>query len=86
MVEVECLKEGREGRIRALLALGKIAAVDDADLDHDPKEHGDHSDNAREDSADEVENQQVCRVPCPEDRMGQLSTITEDNSVAEEDN
>ena len=85
MVEVERLEEGREGRVSALLALRKIAAVDDANLDHDPEKHGDHSDDARQDPADEVQNQQVRRVPCPEDRVGQLSAVTKDDAVAEED-
>jgi hypothetical protein len=83
VVEVERLEEGREGRVSALLALREIAAVDDANLDHDPEKHGDHSDDARQDPADEVQNQQVRRVPSPEDRVGQLSAVAEDEAVAE---
>jgi hypothetical protein len=85
VVEVEGLKQGRESRVRDLLALGEVAAVDDANLDHDPEEHGDHSDDAREDPADEVENEEVGGVPCPEDRVGQLPSVAEDDAVAEED-
>ena len=53
-MEVKRLEEGGEGRICALLAHRKIAAVDGADLNHDPKKHGDHSDDARQDPVDEI--------------------------------
>ncbi len=84
MVEVERLEKGTKGSIGALLALGKVAAVDLADEDDYPEEHGGHPDEACEDTLNEVDDQQVRGVPRPEHRMRQVA-IAEDKAVAEGD-
>ena len=82
-MEVERLEEGGEGRIRALLAHREIAAIDNTDLDHHPSAHTGNTDDAAQDSADEVNNKQVCRIPRPQYGVTQLPP-TEDDPVAEE--
>ena len=84
MVEVERLEESTEGRISAFLALGEVAAGNLADEDDHPDKHGGHADEAREDALDEVDDQQVRGVPCPEHRVGQLA-VAENDPVAQED-
>ncbi len=82
MVEVERLEEGTEGSIRALLALGEVAAVNLADEDNYPDEHRDHSDEAGEDTLDKIDDQQISGVPRPEYRVDQVA-IAKDETVAE---
>ena len=50
----------------ALLALGKVAAVNLANEDNYPEEHGGHADEASENTLNEVDDQQVRRIPRPE--------------------
>ena len=84
MVEIEGLEEGAEGRVGALLATREIAAVDLADLNDDPEAHHGHANDATENATDEVDDEQVGRVPRPEHRVGQLA-VAENDPVAQED-
>ena len=68
-MEVESLKEGAEGRVSVLEPVGEVAAVDLANEDDHPDEHRGHPDEAREDTLDEVDDEQVRRVPRPEHRV-----------------
>ena len=84
MVEVQRLEECAEGRIGALKAIGEVAAVDLANEDDYPDEHGAHANESSYNALDEVDDEQVRGVPSPEDRVGQVP-IAEDVAVAERD-
>ena len=84
VVEVQGLKEGDEHRVVSLLALGKVAAVDDGNLDHDPEDHPQHSENAVANALDQTEGEKICRIPCPEHRTGEFAS-REHKAVAEKD-
>ena len=79
----EGLEERRKHRVRALLALGEVAAVDDAYLHHDPHEHQHHPDDPAQDALDQVHNQQQAREPRPRHGMGQIAAVLEQHPIAE---
>ncbi len=56
MVEVERLKKGTESRISTLLALGEVAAINLADKDDYPDEHGGHTNETGQETLDEVDD------------------------------
>ncbi len=84
MVEVQSLEKGHERRIPSLLALGKVATVDDGNLYHNPEDHFYHPPDSIKHAFDKVEGQKICGIPRPEHWVSHFPSYV-DKSIANAD-